>query len=65
MKYLIIGLLISIGWHIGKLVMSIVWDIVDRRIHRSKLYSILIGKHDKKKKSNESGEVQMRIGFRY
>lgn len=63
MNYILTALLLSIGWHIGKLVYIMVIDIIHNRLYETKWYSanVLGIKDDSKKQSSK----KLPIGFSY
>ena len=42
LEYLMVGLLVSIGWHIGKVIGLAIEEIADVRLHRAKWYMNII-----------------------
>lgn len=62
MKWFVIGLLLAIGWGLGKLFIDITYEVVFERLHRSDRYKKLCGMS---KKNNEITQVceDRRIGF--
>ena len=59
MNYILIGLLLSIGWHIVKLFYLAFEEMLYIRLHDTKWYPILCGKKKKTvKKANKN-----KIGF--
>lgn len=47
MNYLFIGLMVSVGWHVGKLVYSLSEEIIFSRLHATEWYAILCKKQEK------------------
>ena len=61
MNYMMIALLISIGWHIGKLLYIMVGDIVRNRLYETAWYSsIMFGEKDDSKTRSSK---KIPIGF--
>ena len=48
MQYLLIGLMSSVGWHIGKLVYKLIEEIIFNRLHSTEWYAVLCKKAGKK-----------------
>ena len=44
MEYVIMGLMLSIGWHIVKLVYEIIAELLFTRLHKAKWYQVAAGK---------------------
>lgn len=65
MKYIITGLLLSIGWHFVKLVYEVVSELLFSRLHEAKWYLIAAGKEPAviEDKPGDIKEVKNRIGF--
>lgn len=58
MKYLLMGLLASIGWYLGKVFVAVIEEVMFSRLHDSKWYAILCKREKKDEKIKKS-----RIGF--
>lgn len=66
MKYIVIGLLLSIGWHIAKVVYEMAVELLFSRLHDAKWYRIIAGKESRtSNKSNDPKTVKNQIGFCY
>lgn len=68
MKYIIIGLLLSIGWHVVKLVYGILEELIFCRLHDARWYLIMVGKETKRVDTNDGvhiNTVKNQIGFNY
>lgn len=65
MRYILIGLLVSIGWHLVKLVYRMVTELLFNRLHRAKWYLIAAGEQPEKMGSRPGDikEVKNQIGF--
>lgn len=62
MNYIIIGLLLSIGWHSFKLIYEILSEIIFCRLHKADSYAVVCGKTTKN--SNKvTSTVKTKIGF--
>lgn len=59
MVYFMIGLLIALGWGLGKLFIDILVEITFERLHRSQQYMRICGR----KTNEEQHPVDRRIGF--
>ena len=59
-NWIAIGFLVAIGWFSGKIIFSIIEEILFERLHSSKYYRIICKKQTIKK-SNDS--KKMTIGF--
>jgi hypothetical protein len=64
MKYIIIGLLLSIGWHVVKLLYSVAEELIFCRLHDTDWYCVVAGKKTKNNDS-KSNVVKNQIGFHY
>ena len=62
MNYLLIALLASIGWHIGKVVFEVLGEVIFMRLHKTKWYAVVTGK-ETLSSSRNSKSTKMRIGF--
>jgi hypothetical protein len=62
MKYLIIGLMVSIGWHVGMFIVDHIGEVLSKRWHRTKAFKVLTGKPNNIK-SKTKKEIKA-IGFR-
>lgn len=67
MKYIVVGLLLSIGWHIVGLIFGVVEELLFSRLHSAKWYQIAAGKKVKKTKNKPGDikEIKNQIGFCY
>lgn len=65
MTYIIIGLLLSIGWHLAKLVYEAVHELLFCRLHDAKWYRIVAGKEPEVVESDNVNTVKNQIGFKY
>lgn len=65
MKYVIIGLLVSLGWHFAKVIYEIAEELLFVRLHRAKWYQFIAGKKPKEieSKPGDIKEVKNQIGF--
>ncbi len=66
MEYIIIGILLSIGWHLAKVFFEVATDLLFARLHDAKWYRILAGKERPKKIDSKPGDihaVKRTIGF--
>lgn len=65
MNYILIGILVSIGWHVVKLVYEAVEELIFARLHKADWYLIAAGKKPKeiKDKPGEAKTVRNQIGF--
>lgn len=61
MKYILLGLLVSVGWHLGVLIYEILAEIIFNELHKTKWYCVLNGKKYIPKQNTDS--VKMKIGF--
>lgn len=63
MNYLVIGLLVSLGWYIGKLIVDgIITEILFTRLHQAEWYLTVVGK-SKDTSNRKSKSTKMKIGF--
>jgi len=66
MKYIIIGLLLSIGWQTVELIFEVVRELLFSRLHKTDWYLIAAGKKPKEIKATSVAKtVNNRIGFHY
>lgn len=62
--WLLIGLLVSIGWHVGKLIYKLVEEIIFSRLHAQDWYAVLCKKMPaperipRKKRGEDKNEVE-------
>lgn len=64
MTYLLIGLAVSIGWHIGDLLVTVIWnDILGRRVASAKWYRRLTNREEKSDKFCDERYSERKIGF--
>ena len=68
MNYIIMGLLMSIGWQVARVVFEVAAELLFERLHRAKWYKIAAGVEPKAIDNSEDrpGEpkaVKERIGF--
>lgn len=65
MNYILIGILLSIGWHLVKLVYEAVEELLFERLHRAKWYLIAAGRKPKEiePKPGDAKVVKNHIGF--
>ena len=65
MEYIIAGLLLSVGWHVVKIVYEMVCDILFTRLHKAKWYLTAAGKTPKtmKEQPGDIKAVKNKIGF--
>lgn len=64
--YLLIGLLVSIGWHFGKLLFDLVSEIMFTRLHKNETYAAICKKTPEGPRPNiQDGQIRknMPIGF--
>jgi hypothetical protein len=61
MDYIIIGVLLAIGWFIIRFVYDVVSEIIFCNLHHSELYAAICGK--RQKKNVKKKEPEKRIGF--
>ena len=61
MNYLVIGLLVSIGFGIGKIFTDILSEIIFMRLHENQTYKVICKNTDDKNKSSK--KQKMAIGF--
>lgn len=59
MIYFMIGLLLAIGWGLGKLFIDIIYEVTFERLHKSKRYMRICGR----KTNEEPNNVDRKIGF--
>ena len=65
MEYLVIGLLVSIGWHVGKLVYKLVEEIMFTRLHANDTYAVICKKMPPNPKPNVTKiKPNQTIGFK-
>lgn len=66
MEYIIMGLMLSIGWHIVKLAYEIIAELLFTRLHKTKWYQVIAGKRPVTTNSapGEIKAVKNQIGFR-
>lgn len=64
MNYIVIGFLIGIGWHVVKLIYSVVEELLFCRLHKTNWYAIAAGNRpiDIDAADNKKS-VKNRIGF--
>ena len=48
MKYILIGLAISLGWHLGKLLYKFLEEVIFTRLHAAEWYAVLCKKQTRK-----------------
>lgn len=60
MNYILIGFLISIGFGLGKIIISIMEEIIFNNLHEANWYKFINRKPDKKKKKHAE---KTKIGF--
>ena len=67
MNYIIIGLLLSIGWHISKVVFRAVEELLFERLHRTDWYLTIAGAKpvEETDRPGDAKRVKNRIGFHY
>lgn len=66
MEYIVIGILLSIGWHLAKLAYEVTTDLLFARLHDARWYRELAGKEKPKKNDSKPGDihaVKRTIGF--
>lgn len=65
MNYIIMGLLLSIGWHIAKLIYEVAAELLFNRLHRARWYQIAAGKIPKtiEAQPGDAKAVKNHIGF--
>lgn len=64
MKYLVIGLLLGIGWQAAELAFGIVSEIIFTNLHNANWYQILCRKKEKTDKHTmKVKSVKNKIGF--
>ena len=64
MKYIIFGILVSIGWHTVKLIYEMVYELLFNRLHKADWYRIVAGEKPKDKRVDAKA-VKNQIGFCY
>lgn len=67
MEYLVVGLLVSIGWHGGKLVYKLVEEIMFTRLHANDTYAVICKKMPAGPRPNmDNGQIRPNqpIGFK-
>ena len=62
MNYILAGILLSIGWHLVKLIYIAFEETLYVRLHKSKWYQIITGKQ-KLDSKDDSKSIKMKIGF--
>ena len=62
MNYIIIGLLLSIGWHLVEIVYTAFEEALYVRLHKTKWYQIVIGKRSINECKNNDN-IRNKIGF--
>lgn len=67
MNYILIGLLLGIGWHLATLIYDIATDLLFARLHDATWYQIAAGKRprDIKSQQGDNNTVKNQIGFHY
>lgn len=63
MLCIIIGALLSIGWHLVKFIYGFIDEVVTCRLHNTKWYARLCGKGPKKENKVEQSTERRKIGF--
>lgn len=65
MNYILIGVLVAIGWHLVKLIYEVVVELLFSRLHRADWYLIAVGKKPKeiKERPGDAKTVKNKIGF--
>ena len=64
MEYIIIGILLSIGWNLIVLLKNVIEEILFCRLHKYKWYAILAGKQTKTDKGKSDAKtITNKIGF--
>ena len=67
MNYIIVGLLLSIGWHVAKVIFKMVEELLFARLHKADWYLVAAGeKHATI--GEQPGDIKMvknQIGFHY
>ena len=64
MNYIVMGLLMGLGWQMVRLIFGIIEELLFTRLHTTKWYPILAGKKPKSVKNTmEVNEVKNKIGF--
>lgn len=66
MNYIFVGLCLSIGWHVVKLVYEVAAELLFTRLHNATWYQIAAGKkpRDMKEHPGDIKAVKNQIGFR-
>jgi hypothetical protein len=62
MKYILIGLLVSIGWHLAKFMYEIMCDMIVTRLHKAKWYNVATGRIKNSSNKNKNN-INNKIGF--
>jgi hypothetical protein len=67
MNYIIVGFLVSIGWHIAKVIFEVAEELLFERLHDADWYLALAGKELKNinKLPGDAKKVKNQIGFYY
>ena len=65
MNYILMGILLSIGWHVVKLIYEVAAELLFERLHKAKWYAIAAGKKPKEIKPGDVKAVKNQIGFHY
>lgn len=66
MEYIIMGLCLSIGWHVIKLIYEVAAELLFTRLHNATWYQIVAGKIPvtTKEQPGDIKAVKNQIGFR-
>jgi hypothetical protein len=67
MNYIIIGLLLSIGWQVADVIFTVLAELVMSRLHNTDWYLVLAGKKPKaiEECPGDAKQVKCQIGFNY
>ena len=68
MNYILMGILLSVGWHIVKLIYEVAEELLFERLHKAKWYMAAAGRKPKevKEPTDRPGEIKAvknKIGF--
>lgn len=65
MNYIVMGLLLSIGWHVAKLIYGVATELLFNRLHKAKWYLIAAGEIPKtiEDQPGDAKPVKNHIGF--
>ena len=67
MNYIIIGLLLSIGWHLASVIYEVAVELLFCRLRNARWYQIAAGKRPKtiQEQPGDIQAVKSKIGFSY